>query len=83
VLIHLCLADGLLVGQFQAAERALWIALRILEERAIASRSLARRASESKNFNLGRSYEERSQQALEHAAALRELLLHFFDAPTE
>jgi two-component system, chemotaxis family, protein-glutamate methylesterase/glutaminase len=72
---HAFSSDGLLEGQLGAAERALWSALRILEERAIVLKSLARKARKDKRQNMSRSYEERSLEAMAHARALRHLLL--------
>lgn len=71
---HAWSPETLLVEQVEAAEAALWAAVRTLEEKAALHRSLSARATQS-GSNLGTQYHlERSEEADASAAVLRDLL---------
>jgi two-component system chemotaxis response regulator CheB len=71
---HAWSPESLLAEQVEAAEGALWAAIRVLEEKAALHRQLADRAGD-RHSGIGRTYhEERSDEAQQSAATLRELL---------
>jgi two-component system chemotaxis response regulator CheB len=71
---HAWSPESLLAEQVEAAEGALWAAIRVLEEKAALHRQLADRAEERRR-GLGHDYHlQRSQDAQQSAATLRELL---------
>jgi two-component system chemotaxis response regulator CheB len=71
---HAWSPETLLLEQVEAAEAALWAAIRTLEEKAALHRNLAKRA-EQEQRPLGRDYHlERAQDADGSAAVLRDLL---------
>jgi two-component system chemotaxis response regulator CheB len=71
---HAWSPESLLAEQVEAAEGALWAAIRVLEEKAALHRQLAERAGERRS-NLASGYHlERSEDAQQSAATLRDLL---------
>jgi len=56
-------------------ERALWIALRSLDEGASIARRMAANARERKHAGLAKRYEEQARSKEEHASVLRQVLL--------
>ena len=72
---HAYTERALVADQDDAVERALWAALRTLEERANMLESMARREHDAGRSASGRTYDERAAESREHVAHLRELLL--------
>lgn len=71
---HAWSPESLLVEQVEAAEVALWAAIRTLEEKAALHRSLAQRTTTFEN-DLSHSYHmDRARDAQRSAAVLRDLL---------
>jgi two-component system, chemotaxis family, protein-glutamate methylesterase/glutaminase len=71
--------DSLLNTQSEEIERALWMAVRTLEERG----SMLAKLAEDERFtghHAGREFRERAEESKMHAARLRELLLRGFDS---
>jgi two-component system, chemotaxis family, protein-glutamate methylesterase/glutaminase len=73
---HVYSAESMLSAQTDSVDRALWTALRSLEERAAFTHRLAERAHQRRHGWVARAFEERAQAADGHAAVLRELLLN-------
>jgi two-component system chemotaxis response regulator CheB len=67
--------DSMQVEQAQATERALWMALRSLEERAALSRKLADNARRRSHAAMVERFERRAADAERDAAAIRRVLL--------
>jgi two-component system chemotaxis response regulator CheB len=57
-------------------ERALWIALKTLEEKASLSRRLMYQAQEHGTNWMANKFEERLKEAEKHAGVIRELLMN-------
>ena len=72
---HSYSADTMTVEQGQSTERALWAAMRSLEERAALSRRLSRHARERDHEDVARRFDERAAEAETHALSVRRLLL--------
>jgi len=68
-------AESMLAAQTDSVDRALWTALRSLEERAALTHRLAQRAEQRKHRWVARAFAERAEAADGHAAVLRELLM--------
>jgi two-component system, chemotaxis family, protein-glutamate methylesterase/glutaminase len=66
----------MLAAQTDSVDRALWTALRSLEERAALTHRLAERARARKHNWVARAFEERALAADGHAAVIRELLVN-------
>jgi two-component system chemotaxis response regulator CheB len=64
----------MLAAQTDSVDRALWAALRALEERAALTRKLSLRAKSLKHASVARAFEDRAAAAEEHAATMREIL---------
>jgi len=73
---HAFTADVMLADQGLDVERALWAALRVLEEHGELSTRLATRAHQSGHQYAEKRYSERAAEATQNAAILRELLVH-------
>lgn len=71
---HAWSASALALEQSQAVDRALWMAVRSLEERAALNRQLSDRAGERGNMLSRQRYLERATEAAESAAVVRKLL---------
>lgn len=73
---HVYSADSMLAAQTDSVDRALWAALRSLEERAALTKKMADRARAREQHWVARAFEERSEIATDHASVVRELLVH-------
>jgi len=73
---HVYSAESMLAAQTDSVDRALWTALRSLEERAALTHRLAERATHQQHKRAARAFEVRAQAADGHAAVLRELLVN-------
>ena len=73
---HVYSPESMVAAQTDSVDRALWAALRSLEERAALTRKLAARARSREHNWIARAFEERSHAAAEHAAIVRDLLNH-------
>lgn len=73
---HVYSAESMLAAQTDSVDRALWTALRSLEERAALTHRLAERARTRKHKWVARAFEERALAADEHAAVIRQLLIN-------
>ena len=71
---HAWSPDSLLAQQVEAAEAAVWAAIRVLEEKAALHRELADRASRRESEVGHMHHLEYSQEAQQSAATLRDLL---------
>jgi two-component system chemotaxis response regulator CheB len=71
---HVYSQDSMLAAQTDAVDRALWSALRSLEERAALTRRMADRAQDRHQHFVVRAFLERSKAAQEHADVVRQLL---------
>lgn len=71
---HAYAAESLSAAQSDSIDRALGIALRALEERAVLSRRLEKRMEEAGRTRLAFRYASRAEEAEEHATALRALI---------
>lgn len=73
---HVYSADSMLAAQTDSVDRALWAALRSLEERAALTRKMSERASARRHGWVSRAFEERARAAQEHANTVRQLLMN-------
>ena len=71
---HSFSAESMAEGQEEAVERALWAAMRSLEERSDFSRRMAERAARLNKGFMRRNYEEQSAAARRDADVLRSML---------
>jgi two-component system chemotaxis response regulator CheB len=72
---HRYSTDAMLSAQDDSVERALWAAVRALEERAALARRLANNAEDLRNPRSVAWFVERSRAAEEHALVLRDFVL--------
>lgn len=72
---HAFSVQSILAEQSETLEKALWAALKTLEESANLSRRLAERAHERGHGLTARQFEEKVQEAERHATVIRQLLL--------
>ncbi|WP_328292914.1 chemotaxis protein CheB [Kineococcus sp. NBC_00420] len=72
---HAWSAESLLQEQSAALDRALWMALRSLEERSALNRELGRRAEESGRRISATRFDERAAETAEAAHLIRHLLV--------
>jgi two-component system chemotaxis response regulator CheB len=73
---HVYSPESMLSAQTDSVDRALWIALRSLEERAALTHRLADRARSRNHGWVAKTFDERAQAADEHAATVRDLLVN-------
>jgi two-component system, chemotaxis family, protein-glutamate methylesterase/glutaminase len=73
---HTYSPESLFEDQSEALERALWAAIRTLEEHAEFSSRLAEKSVARNHGNLADRFRERATSSREHASVLRELLEH-------
>jgi two-component system chemotaxis response regulator CheB len=71
---HVYSPESMLEAQTDSVDRALWIALRSLEERAALTHRLSERARKRNHIWVAKAFEERANAADEHAAVVRDLL---------
>jgi two-component system chemotaxis response regulator CheB len=64
----------MLAAQTDSVDRALWIALRSLEERAALTHRLSERASSRQHTWVAKAFQQRALAADQHAAVIRDLL---------
>jgi two-component system chemotaxis response regulator CheB len=72
---HAYSADTLLANQTDALEKALWTALRALEEKASLARRLVNRAERRGHSVTARRFEEQAQETQSRARLIRRVLL--------
>lgn len=72
---HAFSVAGMLAEQSEAAERALWLALKTLEERSSLLRRMLSKANAHSNPHLGARFSEELHNAEDGAAAIRKVLL--------
>jgi two-component system chemotaxis response regulator CheB len=72
---HVYSAESMLAAQTDSVDRALWTALRSMEERAALTHKLAERARARNHHFVARAFDERATIADGHAAVIRELLV--------
>lgn len=72
---HVYSVESMLAAQTDSVDRALWTALRSVEERAALTHRLAERARARGHHWAARAFEQRAVAADGHAAVIRELLV--------
>jgi len=72
---HAFAADSLLQGQSTEVERALWVALRALEERGQLSRRIAERLREAGRGRRAAEYDRAVEEAETNGRLLRDMIL--------
>jgi two-component system chemotaxis response regulator CheB len=72
---HSYSADSMAIEQGQSTERALWAALRSLEERAALARRMSEHARSRRHESLALRFDERAREAETHALSVRRLVL--------
>jgi two-component system chemotaxis response regulator CheB len=80
---HAFTADSLVTEQSVQLEAALWAALRGLEEKAALVHRLAERSRATGNSRIAARYGEQEDEARQHAAVIRELILRGNISPAE
>ena len=68
---------SMLAEQGHSLERALWVALRMMEENVAISRRIVSHASERGRTLLAKHFAERAREVEEHASTLKAVLLSF------
>jgi two-component system chemotaxis response regulator CheB len=71
---HAYSQDSMLAAQTDSVDRALWAALRSLEERAALTRRMAQRAEARQQSFVARAFAARARTAQDHAEVVRSLL---------
>lgn len=71
---HMYSPDSLMADQTIATERALWAAIRSLEEQAQLSERMANRSRQHSHSRLVRRFSEKAQASRDDASVLRGLL---------
>ena len=71
---HAFTINTLVEEQNEATEKALWIALRTLEERSRLLKNMSDRYSQKGAISLAKTHQERSQEALDHSIQIRSLI---------
>lgn len=77
---HVYSPESMLAAQTDSVDRALWIALRSLEDRAALTHRLSERARHRNHSWVSKAFEERALAADEHAAVVRDLLTNRMSA---
>ena len=72
---HAYSIESMMADQADGIERALWAALRALEERVSLAERMAARAREHSHTHLMRRFEETVRENKQHADVLKEVLL--------
>lgn len=72
---HAYSSESLSNGQSQMLEEALWSAVRALEEQMVLANRIVERARKANQMRAVRMFEKRAQEAKEHSALIRQLLL--------
>lgn len=72
---HVYSSESMMAAQTDAVDRALWTALRALEERAALTRKLASRARDREHVWVAGAFEERARAAEEQAALVKQVLV--------
>ena len=80
---HSYSTDSMVAEQAQSTERALWAALRSLEEKAALSRRLAESARDRNHSRMAKKFAARAADAEQHAETIRQLLLAGKDEEAE
>lgn len=73
---HVYSSESMLAAQTDSVDRALWAALRSLEERASLTTKMAERARERQHGWVANAFETRAKEARQHAAVVREMLVN-------
>lgn len=73
---HVYSPESMLSAQTDAVDRALWVALRSLEERAALTHRLAERARVRNHDRVAKAFADRAAAADEHAVVIRNLMTH-------
>jgi two-component system chemotaxis response regulator CheB len=73
---HVYSVDSMIASQTDSVDRALWVALRSLEERAALTQKLANRAKLKEQHWVARAFQERADAAADHASVVRQLVLN-------
>jgi two-component system chemotaxis response regulator CheB len=73
---HAYSPDSMLAAQTDSVDRALWAALRSLEERVALTRRLSDRARRRNNQWVASAFDDRALAAEEHAGVVRALLVN-------
>jgi two-component system, chemotaxis family, protein-glutamate methylesterase/glutaminase len=73
---HVYSPESMLAAQTDSVDRALWVALRSLEERAALTHRLADRARLRKHTWVARAFDDRAEAADGHASVIRDLLVN-------
>ena len=73
---HVYSSESMLAAQTDSVDRALWAALRSLEERASLTTKMAARARERQHAWVANAFETRAKEAQQHAAVVREMLVN-------
>jgi two-component system chemotaxis response regulator CheB len=72
---HVYSAESMLAAQTDSVDRALWAALRALEERAALTRKLSLRAKERNHLRVAEAFEDRAAAAEGQASLVRQVLV--------
>jgi two-component system, chemotaxis family, protein-glutamate methylesterase/glutaminase len=73
---HAYSMEGLMTEQSNTLERALWVAVRTLEEKASLSRRLAAQAQAQNRPNSLQQFSQRATQSEQNARLIRQIILH-------
>jgi two-component system chemotaxis response regulator CheB len=72
---HVYSPDSMMAAQTDSVDRALWAALRALEERAALTRRLADRARKRKHTGVANAFQERAAATEEHVSVVKDILM--------
>jgi two-component system chemotaxis response regulator CheB len=71
---HAYSPDAMMAAQTDSVDRALWAALRALEERAALTRRLADRARQRRHTGVAHAFEQRAAATEEHVSVVKQIL---------